>query len=142
MAGSTAANPLTGSSAYVVLASSSFEALVAFYRDFLGQDPYPHQPQRYAEFTWGGLRLGIFRPQANHVAEFQARRCGAMSLCLEVVDLDEAIAHLTHLGHPPPGPILTASHGREIYAYDPDGNRLILHQSPTSPARRGLGGAA
>ncbi|MEB3290537.1 MAG: VOC family protein [Leptolyngbya sp.] len=133
MAGSTAAHPLTGSSAYVVLASQSFEALVAFYGAFLGQDPYPHQPQRYAEFTWGGLRLGIFQPQADHAAEFQAHRGGAMSLCLEVVDLDQAIAHLNHLGHPPPGPLLTASHGREIYAYDPEGNRLILHQSAAPP---------
>jgi hypothetical protein len=52
-----------------------------------------------------------------------------MSLCLEVSDLEDAIAHITALGFPPPGEILTASHGREIYAYDPDGNRLILHQS-------------
>jgi len=52
-----------------------------------------------------------------------------MSLCLEVESLDAAIAHLSQLGCPPPGNILTASHGREIYAYDPDGNWLILHQS-------------
>ncbi len=25
--------------------------------------------------------------------------------------------------------LITASHGREIYAFDPAGNRLILHQS-------------
>jgi hypothetical protein len=29
----------------------------------------------------------------------------------------------------PPGEITTASHGREIYAYDPNSNRLILHES-------------
>ncbi|EKQ68223.1 Glyoxalase/Bleomycin resistance protein/Dioxygenase superfamily [Leptolyngbyaceae cyanobacterium JSC-12] len=52
-----------------------------------------------------------------------------MSLCLEVENLEGAIAHLTQLGYPPPGEILTASHGREIYAYDPDGNWLILHQN-------------
>ncbi len=51
-----------------------------------------------------------------------------ISLCLEVIDLEAAIAHLTDLGYPPPGKILTASHGREIYAADADGNRLILHQ--------------
>jgi len=43
--------------------------------------------------------------------------------------LKEAIAYLTSLGYPPPGEITTASHGREIYAYDPMNNRLILHQS-------------
>ncbi len=52
-----------------------------------------------------------------------------MSLCLKVPDLEVAIAHLTRLGYPPPGEILTASHGREIYAYDPDGNWLVLHQA-------------
>jgi len=52
-----------------------------------------------------------------------------MSLCLEVADLEGAIAHLTQLGYPPSGAIITASHGREVYAYDPDGNWLILHQT-------------
>jgi hypothetical protein len=50
-------------------------------------------------------------------------------MCLEVNNLEDVIAHLTDLGYPPPGEIAIASHGREIYAYDPDGNRLILHQS-------------
>ena len=52
-----------------------------------------------------------------------------MSLCLEVVSLEDSIDRLAHLGYPPRGPITIASHGREIYADDPDGNRLILHQS-------------
>lgn len=52
-----------------------------------------------------------------------------ISLCLEVSNLEDAIAHLTALGYPPPGDISIASHGREIYAYDLDGNRLILHQA-------------
>ncbi len=51
-----------------------------------------------------------------------------MSLCLDVENLEVAIAHLTQLGYPPSGDIITASHGREMYAYDPDGNWLILHQ--------------
>jgi catechol 2,3-dioxygenase-like lactoylglutathione lyase family enzyme len=55
-----------------------------------------------------------------------------MALCFEVEDLEGAIAHLTRLGYPPPGKIITASHGREIYAYDPEGNWLILHQGGKS----------
>ena len=43
-------------------------------------------------------------------------------------NLEQAIACLTNLGYTPPGEIIEASHGREIYAYDPAGNRLILHQ--------------
>lgn len=119
-----------GSSLYVAIASAELERLVAFYAALLGQDPQPHWPQRYAEFNYGGLKLGLFQPQASQAAEFVGPHAGSMSLCLEVANLDQAIRHLTALGYPPPGPILTASHGREIYAYDPDGHRLILHQSP------------
>jgi catechol 2,3-dioxygenase-like lactoylglutathione lyase family enzyme len=115
-----------------VIATVDLDRLVSFYAGLLGQDPHPHWPQRYAEFRLNGLTLGLFRPQASHTAEFESPQAGSLSLCLEVMDLDPAIAHLTRLGFPPPGPILTASHGREIYAYDPDGNRLILHQAPPS----------
>jgi predicted enzyme related to lactoylglutathione lyase len=73
--------------------------------------------------------LGIFKPKENHRVEFENSAQSGMSLCLEVDDLEKAIAHLTSIGYPPPGEITTASHGREIYAYDPANNRLILHQS-------------
>lgn len=115
-------------SAFVTLSSNQFEPLVAFYSALLGQRAKPYQADRYAEFCLPGLRLAIFRPRSDQAAQFSAPDSGAMSLCLEVADLAAAIALLIHLGHPPPGPIMTASHGREVYAYDPDGNRLILHQ--------------
>lgn len=113
----------------ITLASTNFEVLVGFYSALLGQAAQPYQRDRYAEFQLPGLRLAIFRPQPDHADQFTALSSGAMSLCLEVTDLDNAIAHLTQLGYPPPGHMLTASHGREVYAYDPDGSRLILHQS-------------
>jgi hypothetical protein len=75
------------------------------------------------------LRLGIFKPKDIHQPQFEDSAGSGMSLCLEVDDLEEAIAYLKTLGYPPPGEIITASHGREIYAYDPAKNRLILHQS-------------
>jgi hypothetical protein len=103
--------------------------LVQFYAQLLEQEPKSYIPKVYAEFQLSGLRLGIFNPKENHRAEFEHSAQSSMSLCLEVNDLEEAIAHLTRLGYPPPGEITTASHGREIYAYDPDRNRLILHQS-------------
>ena len=94
----------------------------------LNQEPKVYSPNVYAEFELPGVRLGLFVPKVDHRPEFQAESSGAMSLCLEVENLEVAIATLTDLGYPPPGEIITASHGREIYAYDPDGNRLILHQ--------------
>ncbi|MGF1569497.1 MAG: VOC family protein [Nodosilinea sp.] len=119
------------SSLYVTLASPNVEALVTFYEALLGQGTDVLIPSCYAEFRLTGLRLGIFKPRPDHTNEFQAATSGGMSLCWDVEDLEDAIATLTHLGHPPPGPILSASHGREVYAYDPDGNRLILHQPNT-----------
>lgn len=120
-------------SAFVTLASVNVETLVGFYRDLLNQSAQSYQRDRYAEFQLPGLRLGIFRPSLDQVAQFEALTSGAVSLCIEVVDLEAAIAHLTQLGYAPPSPVLTAAHGREVYVYDPDDNRLILHQSFTEP---------
>ncbi|MEL6899328.1 MAG: hypothetical protein AAFP07_00120 [Cyanobacteria bacterium J06606_4] len=117
---------------FVALASLQLEAQVTFYSNFLATDPVV-QTASYAEFRLTGLRLAIFVPSADNAVEFgcgQVVGVGSpMSLCLEVSDLEGAIAHLATLGHAPPGKVMQASHGQEIYAYDPDGNRLILHQS-------------
>lgn len=116
---------------FVALAAPESESLILFYRDFFEQDPTIWRPGIYAEFALPGLKLGIFQPQAAHQAEFQGR-AGSISLCLEVVQLEAAIARLSQLGYPPPGSVITTSHGREIYAYDPAGNRLILHERPVN----------
>lgn len=115
--------------AFVTLAAVDLETIVRFYTNIFCQEPVTYIPNVYAEFQMRSLRLGIFRPKETHRAEFSNSGKSGLSLCLEVSDLEGAIAHLTALGYPPPGEILTASHGREIYAYDPAGNRLILHQS-------------
>ncbi|HAA31879.1 MAG TPA: glyoxalase [Cyanobacteria bacterium UBA8553] len=128
------------SDAFVTLAVADIETLVRFYTQLLNQQPKSCIPNVYAEFQLPGLRLGLFKPKENHLVEFENSAHGGMSLCLEVEDLEEAItltgflriAHLTSLGYPPPGKMITASHGREIYAFDPARNRLILHQSKSS----------
>ena len=116
--------------AFVTLGVADFPKVIDFYRQFLNQEPQSFIPNVYGEFRLtGGLRLGIFHPKAAHFYEFSNSNQSGMSLCLEVEDLESAIAHLTAIGYPPPCEITIASHGREIYAYDPAGNRLILHQS-------------
>lgn len=115
--------------AFVTVAATNFEEIVQFYAQLLAIAPNPYRPGVYAEFSAPGLRLGIFKPKASHESEFLPPGSGSLSLCFEVTDLFEAIGHLGQLGYPPPGEIITASHGREIYAYDPLGNRLIFHQS-------------
>lgn len=115
--------------AYVTLAATDLETLTQFYSQLLEQEPKSHIPNVYVEFQLSGLRLGIFNPKESNHAEFSNSTQSGMSLCLEVHDLEEAIAHLSAMGYSTPGEIATAFHGREIYAYDPAGNRLILHQS-------------
>lgn len=115
--------------ALVTLATDNLENLVLFYTSLLKQNPQHYLRSVYAEFQIPSLRLGIFQPKLPKQSEF-ANSCNSrMSLCLEVKNLESAIAHLTNIGYPPPGEIVTASHGKEIYAYDLDGNRLILHQA-------------
>jgi predicted enzyme related to lactoylglutathione lyase len=118
----------TYTEAFVTIAATEYQKLIEFYRQLLRQDPQPYLPDTYAEFKLAGLRLGIFRPKTNNQQEF-ANAGSAMSICLKVENLETAIAHLTAMGYPPTGEIIVASHGREIYGYDPAGNRLILHQS-------------
>ncbi|MGF1935816.1 MAG: VOC family protein [Nostoc sp. ChiQUE02] len=117
--------------AFVTIGSVNCEELVNFYTRFLEQKPVLLIPNVYAEFNLVSMRLGIFKPKNTNESEFEAmyNAKSKISLCLEVSNLEDAIAHLTALGYPPPGNISIASHGREIYAYDPDGNRLILHQA-------------
>ncbi|MEB3181685.1 MAG: VOC family protein [Nostocaceae cyanobacterium] len=115
--------------AFVTLATVNLEKITDFYRQLLGEKPRNYIPNVYAEFQLPEVKLGIFQPTQTHKAEFANSAQSTMSLCLEVTDLEGAIAHLTTMGYPPPEEISTASHGREIYAYDPDGNRIILHQS-------------
>jgi len=116
--------------AFVTLGVADFPKVIDFYSKFLNQEPQPYIPNVYGEFRFsGGLRLGIFQPKVQHISEFSNSDQSGISLCLEVENLASAIANLAAFGYPPPGEITIASHGREIYAYDPAGNRLILHQS-------------
>jgi predicted enzyme related to lactoylglutathione lyase len=115
--------------AFVTIASANFDQVVDFYTQLLATAPQPYIPHVYAEYQIAGLRLGIFCPNSSNQAEFSQPDQSGLSLCLEVEDLEQAIAKIAQIGYPVPSQITTASHGREIYAYDPDGNRLILHQA-------------
>ncbi|MEL6495327.1 MAG: VOC family protein [Cyanobacteria bacterium J06623_7] len=119
------------SEVFVTIATNKVLLLAKFYAQLLDRQPKILRPPIYAELELGNLRLAIFQPKAERMNEF-VNAASSMSLCLEVENLEQAIARVENLGCPPPGEIIAASHGREIYAYDPDGNRLILHQSARS----------
>ncbi|MGB3205411.1 MAG: VOC family protein [Crinalium sp.] len=114
-------------STFVTIATSKLDILVQFYTNLIGREPKSYIHQIYAEFQLTNLRLGIFQPKEGQSQEFDQGK-SPISLCFEVSELESAIAHITALGYPPPCEIINASHGREIYAYDPDGNRIIFYQ--------------
>lgn len=114
---------------FVAIASVDLSRAVGFYQGFFESAPVVCDVDRYAEFHLPGLRLAMFCPNVAHRSEFDYPARSAMSFCVEVADLDGAILRLGTIGYPPPGAVITAAHGREIYAYDPDGNRLILHEA-------------
>ena len=120
-------NGFTTLEVFIALASSNTEQLVDFYTAILQVKPRIRTP-KYAEFLAGSLKIAIFQPSADNESEFAAANSGAVSLCLEVNDIERAIARLSTLGYALSDEIMHTSHGQEIYAYDPDGNRVILHQ--------------
>ncbi len=115
---------------WVTLATENLAILRSFYASVLDATPDREIPGVYVEFRVKGLRLGLFPPRLRDRGEFSATQKGTMSLCLQVEDIHEAINQVTRLGYPPGGEIQVSTYGLEIYVYDPDGNRLILHQLP------------
>ncbi len=114
--------------AFLAISTDNIQASTDFYSQLLQKQPDIYRDSVYAEFKLEKLRIAIFKPKPDRQKEFE-NLGSSMSLCIEVENIDIAIATLTNIGFPPPGKIIEADHGKEIYAYDPDGNRLILHQS-------------
>jgi catechol 2,3-dioxygenase-like lactoylglutathione lyase family enzyme len=125
VASSTKFFVLEYSAGLTTLATQNFDGLVEFYTRLFDREPNPYREGIYAGWQIPGLELGIFQPAPANQAEFAATG-GSFSLCLEVVDLDRALTFVEQLGRVTP--VSIASHGRECYLYDPDGNRIILHQ--------------
>ena len=114
----------------VSIGAEKIEECVNFYWTLLGYPPRVYQVSIYAEFDLNGLILGIFKPRAGEEKTFSNSSPGnsGLSICLEVENLENALIQLTQLGYPTPNPIHSSSTLREVYAYDPSGNRLILYQ--------------
>ncbi len=114
-------------SGLLAIATPNFSKMVTFYRQLLQQEPEPFQADRYAEFQLPNLCIALFPPKPDQQPEFSQAKLSPMSICLKLTDLDAAIAQLK-TWHCPMGEVAIASHGKEVYAYDPLGNRIILYQ--------------
>lgn len=119
--------------AFIAIGASDFPAVVDFYRRLFGREPDERIRDVYAAFRPPGLHLGIFAPNGANRSEFANPPGvgGGLSLVLGVADVDRARQELAALNPlRPPGPIESTRHGREFYAYDPDGNRVIVVERP------------
>ncbi|OUC15914.1 MAG: hypothetical protein B0A82_04350 [Alkalinema sp. CACIAM 70d] len=119
-------------SAWVTIAVTDLSGAQQFYQALFACEPSRVLPDRYVEFQLAGLRLGIYRPtkfpiSASETSAIAALPQASMSLCFQVQDLDVTLAQLNQL-QVPHDAVAIASHGREVYAYDPNGNRLIFYQ--------------
>jgi predicted enzyme related to lactoylglutathione lyase len=112
--------------AFVSIAAIDWHKSVAFYQALSQAPPIVLMADRYAEFELAGLRIGIYSPR--RIEQVFPDPHPRLSLCLEVRRLEAALEHLRDLGELIPSGIHQVSHGREVYAYDPDGNRLILYE--------------
>ena len=69
----------------------------------------------------------VGRNTSSEMENNLSRNSARMSICLQVPNLAEVIRELSAINYPV-GNIITASHGQELYVYDPDGNRLIFYE--------------
>jgi catechol 2,3-dioxygenase-like lactoylglutathione lyase family enzyme len=115
--------------AFVTIAVANWQQSLDFYQGLLQLTPKVLQADRYAEFQRPDGAIALYQPRSEESPQsFPANHYPSMSLCLQVPDLQAAIAHLERMGYAPPAGIQRSQHGQEIYIYDPNGNRIILYE--------------
>ena len=120
------AKPLAGGprvqpdAAIFSLRTPNFEQTLAFYGALLGE-PERVEPRQWAAFGLPGCRLIVWSGPGAEVSHGNA-----LQLCLQVANLDQAHTALGSLAAPLP--IREASHGRELFFSDPDGNEIVLYE--------------
>jgi predicted enzyme related to lactoylglutathione lyase len=113
----------------VTIGTDKIEESVNFYQKLFGYPPNKYQKNIYAEFNLQDFTLGIFKPRTGEEEDFcNPDKKSRMSICLEVEDLELAIANLQDFGYPHIIKIKEGSTMRETYVQDPSGNRIIIYQ--------------
>lgn len=104
----------------VSIATADLARLEAFYTALFKAPPQFWQGDRYCEYHVANLRLGLYSSNNSRFVTVAS----AMSLCVQVAELEPWLT--------PDMVVKTASHGREVEVYDPDGNRIVLHEPAPS----------
>ena len=79
---------------FVAIAATDISQTIDFYGKLLQLEPEKYIPNVYAEFTFQQFAIAIFQPSPNNLDEFNNSQGSSMSLCLEVPDLEAAIAFI------------------------------------------------
>lgn len=118
----------------ITLAVQNLAVMQTFYSALLGVMPHLAVSDRYVGFAVNGQRLGLFRPRQSEQQDWRSTP-GAWSLCLYVPDLQAACQTVLSAGGHIATKAIAEDYGRECYAQDPEGNRLILCQGspPNAP---------
>ena len=113
----------------VSIGAENVEQICQFYQALLNQPPSIYRESIYAEFNLSGLVLAIFKPRPNeHDEFFNEEHKGGLSICFLVENLQQIINHLVDLGYKEELSPKTTRTMKELYIYDPEGNRIIFYQ--------------
>lgn len=102
--------------------TNNWGAMFAYYQRLLGR-PKRLKEGASAFFDAGGVPLVLW----HNTGDNGPTGPGSVELTLTVADLDLALKELP--ASISTAPIVEASHGRECFLHDPDGNRLILYSA-------------
>jgi len=123
--------------AHVCFTTGDLEASIAFYCGTLGFAPafdfLNERGERYGAYLHVGGRtfLELFRGEVGDPAERPSYR----HLCLEVDDMEAAVASLRAKGAEVTAPKLGSDRSWQAWLAEPDGNRIELH-AYTSESRQ------
>lgn len=132
---------------HVAIAVKNLDAAIAFYRDVLGLELHeveevPGQKVKTAMFGHGVGRIELICPTSSDtgVARFLEKRGeGLHHICIEVDDIDRALADLRQAGVPliDQAPVPGAGGARVAFVH-PKGARGVLTELRQGPAKAGL----
>ncbi len=132
---------------HVAIAVKNFDAAIAFYRDVLGLElqeieEVPGQKVKTAIFGHGMGRIELICPTSadSGVARFLEKRGeGLHHICIEVDDIDLALAELRQSGAPLIDEVpVPGAGGARVAFIHPKGARGVLTELRQGPRKAGL----
>jgi catechol 2,3-dioxygenase-like lactoylglutathione lyase family enzyme len=120
--------------AHVCFTVTNLDAAIRFYCDVLGMrlafEFRNRENRRFGAYFHGGERTFIEVFEGEHVPAVE--RASFRHICLEVKDIQAAVAEIRRKDVSVSDPKLGADRSFQAWLSDPDGNRIELHQYTTA----------